>query len=93
MNAILNLNINTAFMSAGGVNISRGVSCSNPHEVDIKQAVLKTAANKILVVDSTKFNVIKPMLFAKLEQFDMICTDPKCDPELATKTGCPLMTQ
>ncbi|MBR9779575.1 DeoR family deoxyribose operon repressor [Thalassospira sp. MBR-102] len=93
VNAILNLNINTAFMSAGGVNISRGVSCSNPHEVDIKQAVLETAANKILVVDSTKFNVIKPMLFAKLEQFDMICTDPKCDPELATRTGCPLITQ
>lgn len=91
--AILKLNINTAFMSAGGVNTSRGVSCSNPHEVDIKQAVLETAARKVLVVDSSKFNVIKPMLFAKLDQFDMICTDPKCDPDLLSYSGLSIATE
>ncbi|OSQ35984.1 DeoR/GlpR family DNA-binding transcription regulator [Thalassospira mesophila] len=92
VNAILDLNINTAFMSAGGVNTTRGVSCSNPHEVDIKKAVLRTAANKILVVDSTKFNVIKPMLFAKLDQFDMICSDDQCDTALASQIACPLIS-
>ncbi|WP_339774903.1 DeoR/GlpR family DNA-binding transcription regulator [uncultured Thalassospira sp.] len=92
VNTILNLNINIAFMSAGGVNIARGVSCSNPHEVDIKRAALKTAAHKILVVDSTKFDVIKPMPFAKLSQFDMICTDHQCTPDLALKIECPIKT-
>lgn len=83
--SILNLGINTAFLSAGGISPERGISCSNPHEIDIKKAVIRSAGRKILVVDSTKFGVIKPMFFAKIDQVDMVCSDTGCAP--ATQAG------
>ncbi|MFH1804192.1 MAG: DeoR/GlpR family DNA-binding transcription regulator [Pseudomonadota bacterium] len=67
--------INTAFLSAGGVHHERGVSCSNFHEVDIKQLALSRAMTKVLVVDSTKFDSIKPVLFGQLDDFDIVCCD------------------
>ena len=67
--------INTAFVSAGGVHAQRGVSCSNFHEVDVKQLALSRAVTKVLVVDSTKFDNVKPVLFGQLENFDVVCCD------------------
>ncbi|MBV16261.1 MAG: DeoR family transcriptional regulator [Thalassospira sp.] len=67
--------INTAFISAGGVHTQRGISCSNFHEVDIKQLAISKALTKALVVDSTKFDSVKPVLFEQLENFDFVCCD------------------
>ncbi len=67
--------INTAFVSAGGVHDQRGVSCSNFHEVDVKQLALSRAVTKVLVIDSTKFDKVKPVLFGQLENFDIVCCD------------------
>src|ERR1700744_5754234 len=47
------LGINKAFISAGGVHWTRGASCSNFHEVAIKQAVIATAVETTLVVDAS----------------------------------------
>src|SRR6201989_603608 len=42
------LGINKAFISAGGVHPVRGASCSNFHEVAIKQVAVATAVESIL---------------------------------------------
>lgn len=73
------LRINKAFISAGGVHRSRGVSCSNFHEVAIKQTAMRNALSKVLVVDSTKFDAVKPVYFAPLEDFDVVATDADLD--------------
>jgi DeoR family deoxyribose operon repressor len=73
--------INKAFISAGGVHPTRGVSCSNFHEVAIKRAAMQTALHRYLVVDSSKFGKMKPAHFAKLDEFDGTFTDPSIDPE------------
>jgi DeoR family deoxyribose operon repressor len=64
-----------AFISAGGVHIERGVSCSNFHEVPIKQKALEVSFKSYVVVDSSKFGVVWPAFFAPLTAFDAVVTD------------------
>lgn len=66
------LGINKAFISAGGAHPIRGASCSNFHEVAIKQAVIAAAMENILVVDASKLGSLKPAFFADLDVFSKI---------------------
>lgn len=66
------LGINKAFISAGGVHPTRGASCSNFHEVAIKQAAIASAMESILVVDESKLGSLKPAFFANLDVFSKI---------------------
>jgi len=68
------LGINKAFISAGGVHAQKGVSCSNFHEVAVKQAVLRMALQRCLVVDGSKLGKMKPAPFAELNAFDTLLT-------------------
>ena len=69
------LGINKAFVSAAGVDVTRGVSCVQFHEVAVKQAAMARSVEKYLVVDSSKFGQVKPAFFARIEEFDGIVTD------------------
>ena len=70
------LGINKAFVSAGGVHAEKGVSCSNFHEIAVKQAVLRRAVHRTLVVDGSKLGKVRPAPFADLDAFDaLISTD------------------
>ncbi|WP_370676578.1 DeoR/GlpR family DNA-binding transcription regulator [Pleomorphomonas sp. PLEO] len=69
------LGISKAFLSAGGVHSQHGVTCSNFHEVPIKQAVLARAGSSYAVIDSSKLEKIKPAFFAAIDQFDQIITE------------------
>nr|WP_295827930.1 DeoR/GlpR family DNA-binding transcription regulator [uncultured Azospirillum sp.] len=73
------IGINTAFISAGGVHESLGISCSNFHEVEIKQTAIANAVTKALVIDGSKFDQVKPAFFAKLSGFDVLCCDRSLD--------------
>jgi DeoR family transcriptional regulator, deoxyribose operon repressor len=66
------IGINKAFISAGGVHPTRGVSCSNFHEVAVKQAAIAIAMENILVVDESKLGRLKPAFFADLGVFAKI---------------------
>jgi DeoR family deoxyribose operon repressor len=66
------IGINKAFISAGGVHPTRGASCSNFHEVAIKQAAIASAMENILVVDESKLGSLKPAFFAGLDVFSRI---------------------
>lgn len=66
------LGINKAFISAGGVHPARGASCSNFHEIAIKQTVIEMAMESILVADASKLGSLKPAFFANLDAFSRI---------------------
>lgn len=66
---------NKAFITASGVNLSLGVTCSNFFERSTKQTALLAAGTRILVTDSTKFGVVKSGHFADIGDFDIIITD------------------
>lgn len=69
------------FVSAAGIHENLGVTCSNNYEVLTKQAIIKSSVEKILLVDSEKFGVVKSSYFAELTDFDTIITDNKITPK------------
>ncbi|HEY4352780.1 MAG TPA: DeoR/GlpR family DNA-binding transcription regulator [Paraburkholderia sp.] len=69
------MGINKAFLSAGGVDPARGVTCWNFHEVALKQAAMASSVESHLVVDSSKFGVVKAVRFSQIDDFNSIITE------------------
>ena len=69
------ININKAFISAGGVDETRGVTCSHFHEVPVKQAAISRAVEAHLVVDASKFGKVRAAHFAETAAFTSIVSD------------------
>jgi DeoR family transcriptional regulator, deoxyribose operon repressor len=69
------MGINKAFISAGGIDATRGVTCWNFHEVAMKQAAMASAVERHLVVDTSKFGVVKAWRFSQMNDFDSIITE------------------
>lgn len=63
------------FLSAAGVSELLGITCRNHYEIDTKRAIINAALKRILLADSTKFNRIRPALFAQLSDLDTVITD------------------
>lgn len=64
-----------AFLGASGVHSRMGLTSSHYNEQALKQAVIASSVSRTLLVDSTKFGVVKPAYFADIEDFDTIITD------------------
>lgn len=85
------LGVNKAFLSAGGADPVRGVSCSHFHEVAVKQAAIRNAAQRILVVDESKLGRMRAAFFSPLDVFSKIVVGGAPAPErLAQFDGWPL---
>ena len=69
------LGINKAFLSAGGLHPTHGVTCSNFNEVPVKRAVLERAVHSFLVIDSSKLDRVMPAWFAASDNFERVITD------------------
>ena len=78
---INNVRATKVFVSAAGVHDSMGVTCMNNYELNIKQAIIQSGAEKILLADSSKFGVIKPCFLTDLDIFNRIITDRELQPE------------
>jgi DeoR family deoxyribose operon repressor len=76
LNTLRQLRINTAFISAGGVHAAQGVTCTNLHEVAVKQAAMASAARSILVVDNSKLGRLRPAFFAPVSAFERVVANP-----------------
>jgi DeoR family transcriptional regulator, deoxyribose operon repressor len=76
------LGINKAFVSAGGVHPVRGASCSNFHEIAIKQTIIATAMESVLVVDASKLGSLRPAFFSDLDAFAKIVVGGSVSSEL-----------
>ncbi|MEP9399724.1 DeoR/GlpR family DNA-binding transcription regulator [Mesorhizobium sp. KR2-14] len=69
------INLNKAFISAGGVHETRGITCSHFHEVPIKQMAIERALEAHLVVDASKFGKVRPAHFAEVSAFTSVISD------------------
>ncbi len=76
LEAIRNFRATKAFISASGINSRFGITCSNSYERETKKAVIASSMRKILVADSSKFDVVRSVYFAELSEFDEVITDP-----------------
>jgi DeoR family transcriptional regulator, deoxyribose operon repressor len=72
-----------AFISASGVNAQFGATCMNSYERQTKKEMILSSKKKILLVDSSKFGVIRADYFANLSDFDEIVTDAGIPQEYA----------
>lgn len=73
---------NKTFITASGVSLQLGVTCSNFFERTTKQTALEAAITKILVADSSKFGMVKTGHFADIDDFDIIITDKGIDEKI-----------
>ncbi|MBL0372694.1 DeoR/GlpR transcriptional regulator [Rhizobium sp. KVB221] len=69
------LGVNTAFLSAAGLDEERGATCVHFHEAEIKRKAMAVSRKKVLVLDTSKIGRIRPAFFAKTEEFDAIYTE------------------
>lgn len=87
------LRLNTAFLSAAGVDAAHGATCVNFNEVAVKQMALASAALAVLVVDGSKLGQVRPAHFAPLSAFRHIVTDtsaPAAARARLRRAGCSL---
>lgn len=81
---IKNTRVNKAFISASGVNLRLGATCSAEFERELKKTALESAHTRILLVDSSKFDKLQKRYFADLKNFDIIITDRGLSQEIAS---------
>lgn len=66
---------NKVFVSAAGVHEALGVTCVSEYELSNKREIIKAGAERILLIDSSKFGVITPCFVSEITNFEMIITD------------------
>ncbi|MCK5672682.1 MAG: DeoR/GlpR transcriptional regulator [Spirochaetales bacterium] len=77
--------VKKAFISAYGVNLRLGVTCSADFERELKRTALNSAEQRILLTDSSKFGKVNNIHFADLEDFDTIVTDNQLPDNIVTE--------
>lgn len=66
---------NKVFVSAAGVHLRLGATCVYNYEIETKKQIIQSAAERILVVDSSKFSKVSPNFFAGIDDFHRVITD------------------
>ncbi|HEY3323891.1 MAG TPA: DeoR/GlpR family DNA-binding transcription regulator [Planctomycetota bacterium] len=69
------LHVDRAFMGASGFDPKTGFSCQNLIEAETKRAMLKTAHDKVLLVDRSKFERSAFAPFCPLKEVDCVISD------------------
>lgn len=70
-----NINIATAFIGVSGYTPDGGFTCGKEDEMQVKRLIMKKAARKVILMDSTKCGKIFPYKFADIEDVDYIVSD------------------
>jgi DeoR family deoxyribose operon repressor len=76
VNLVRRYRASKAFLSAGGVSDTLGVTCIDAAEAELKKAAVASSRTRILLADSRKFGRVTAAWFAELRDFDAIITDP-----------------
>lgn len=75
VSAIESFNVDMAIFSVNGIDLEHGMTDANENIAHVKMAMMKSAKKKILVVDSSKFNIVSFTRVGKLSDIDVIVTD------------------
>jgi DeoR/GlpR family transcriptional regulator of sugar metabolism len=70
------LHVTKAFMGCKGVDFERGFSDAAVRHMNLKRAMARTADEVILLVDHTKMDTRSRYYFAKLDEVDLVLSDP-----------------
>jgi DeoR family transcriptional regulator, fructose operon transcriptional repressor len=78
-NFLRDLNSDKAFISTSSISIKAGLTEPNPQQAFVKKIMLNNSQQKILLIDSSKFNEVALNRICDLEDLDVIITDNKPD--------------
>lgn len=67
--------IDIAFMSTSSWDLKRGVTTPSAPKVEVKQAALDCASQRVLIASSSKYGTFGTYRVAPLDRFDLIITD------------------
>lgn len=70
-----NINIATAFIGVSGYTKDGGFTCGKEDEMQVKRLIMKKAARKVILMDSSKCGKIFPYMFGTMEDVDYIISD------------------
>lgn len=77
--SICRVSIDTLFIGVNGLDCARGLTCFNPDEADVNEAMVRQARRKIVVADHSKFGVVGKWLIAPTTAIDTIVTGHEAD--------------
>jgi DeoR/GlpR family transcriptional regulator of sugar metabolism len=75
LDALDNVNIDTAFIGAAGFSLEHGFTNALYNECELKKKAIKSAIKTIVLIDSSKIGKSLPYTFANLSNIDIIVTD------------------
>lgn len=75
MEGISSFNADKVILSCKGIDMEKGITDANDMFSQVKQTMLRSAKQKILAVDSTKFNRVAFSQICKADDIDMVVTD------------------
>lgn len=70
-----NINIAIAFIGVSGYTPDSGFTCGKEDEMQVKRLIMKKAARKVILMDSSKCGKIFPYKFGNMEDVDYIISD------------------
>jgi DeoR/GlpR family transcriptional regulator of sugar metabolism len=74
---------NRVFLSATGLTLRTGVTDPSMLETQVKRAMLASASEVVMLLDSSKFGVKSLMTVMDLDQINVLVTDEGCPEEMA----------
>lgn len=75
LDMLKNVNIDTAFIGAGGYSSASGFTGGRESEAKVKELVIRKARTVVAMVDSSKLSRILPFTFARLADFHIVVDD------------------
>jgi DeoR/GlpR family transcriptional regulator of sugar metabolism len=77
--------VDKLFLAAAGVDFESGLTEYNLEDTLVKQAMIRTAKQVILVTDASKFNQVAFTAIAPIDVIDTVVTDRLVHPSIVTK--------
>jgi DeoR/GlpR family transcriptional regulator of sugar metabolism len=77
--------VDKLFLAAAGVDFESGLTEYNLEDTLVKQAMIRTAKQVILVTDASKFNQVAFTAIAPIDVIDTVVTDRSVHPSIVTK--------
>lgn len=85
LESIKGLNVDRSFMAANGVHLTRGITTPNIEQGQVKQGLVASADEVILLADSSKLGKASFVKFADFSQIDLLITDDGVSEEILSE--------
>jgi DeoR/GlpR family transcriptional regulator of sugar metabolism len=82
---LASLHADSAFVSAGALSLTRGLTDAYVREVEVKRAMIQAADELVALVDASKFGRDSFLTFATLADLDILITDGPVPANLAAR--------